>query len=157
MVMWCILRMLLRFTHQVAVSLSLAEMTHCPDQTLRLDFNPSTALLAWINSSVIFLFVPYGKSWCVGLFSAIFSEKKYIYEKRFLFHFVLVYLLFLLNAFFKTFFYKFVDVIISRKRLAIWYFSLSHLSKMFHAFANVTVFRKVLAIRPISGATSSRM
>ena len=51
MVIWCMLEMLIRFTHQVAVCLAFAETTHCFPQILRSDFNPSTALLASVKSN----------------------------------------------------------------------------------------------------------
>ena len=41
--------MLVRFTHQVAVLFSLPEMTHCPPNTLRFVFSPSTALCASVK------------------------------------------------------------------------------------------------------------
>ena len=71
------LTMLFKFTHQVAVCCSLSETTHCPPQILRFDFNPSTALLAWINSVWTGpVGVGYGCCWYVCFLSARFSVNK---------------------------------------------------------------------------------
>ena len=67
------LRMLVRFTHQVAVCLLFSEITHCPPCQLRSDLRPSTALLASVYLLSRFL---YGKSWCAGLFCATLSKDR---------------------------------------------------------------------------------
>lgn len=68
------LSMLDRLTHQVAFCLLSPEMTHCPPQTSRSDFNPSTALLESVkcpgmSSEENWL------SWWVVLFKAKLSEE----------------------------------------------------------------------------------
>ena len=63
------LRISVRLTHQVAVFLS-PEITHSPPCSLRFDFKPSTALLAWDKATVI----PVHRfSWYAGFFNATFS------------------------------------------------------------------------------------
>lgn len=85
--MLCIL---VRFTHHVAVCLLLSDIAHWPACHVRLDFCPSTALLAskapyhWL-----FGYIWCGYCWYAGLFSAILTvkiEKKYVDLKRYFIH-----------------------------------------------------------------------
>ena len=68
--MWWMLRILVKFTHQVAVRCEFSLIVHSPPCQLRFDFCPSTALpaclkLSWRSEN--------GYCWYAGLLRAIFS------------------------------------------------------------------------------------
>lgn len=69
--------MLVKLTHQVAVSLP-AETTHWPPFLLRSDICPSTALLA----SLVLSFCLKGLCWYAGLFRATLTVIKKIFYVR---------------------------------------------------------------------------